>query len=297
MTVAAAIESGVGGGSEPGLGSASGRTAGKTSESAGTGAAPASSTTSSPQTAQSFRSNWQAQMAVFAHEADGEMVRRGVERETAGSGVALPGTTANTGAARTWAGSRAPSQIQTPVASPVLATAAPLQSAKAASADEADRANGAKAAPSAKAQKQAKPLATSFTPEAFTAVPVAAISQAEPKALPAAGSPVPDEPFNGATQSGSFLNSQAARGETGIDAATTVQPFSIAGAAIPQQLHDKTSVSYLNKNNFNKKHISGGVAVDITGWEQRRDGSPVENRRVGSRDWGIDSAICVRPKD
>jgi hypothetical protein len=285
MTVAAAIESGVGGGSGPGLGSASGRVAGKTSESAGTGAAPASSTTSTPQAAQSFRSNWQAQMAVFADEMDGEMggpsSGQGMAEgspDAAGEGAAAPGTpwtqsgsvlsmkttgtqksvsppagnavaavtVTNARTTRTWAGSRAPSLIQTPVAAPVLATAAPLQSAKAASADEA---NGAKVAPSAKAQKQPDPVATNLSseaPTAFTAGPIAAIVQPEAGTLPAVGSPVPADPFNGLMQIGSFFNSQVARGETGIAKATAVQPTAIAAAQEPQQLHDKISSSYSN---------------------------------------------------
>jgi hypothetical protein len=51
---------------------------------AGTGAAPANYSNSEPQAALTFRSNWQAQMAVLANQADGDLNGLSAEPETAG---------------------------------------------------------------------------------------------------------------------------------------------------------------------------------------------------------------------
>lgn len=79
MTVAATIEIGAGGRSEPGQGSASERVSGKTSASAGAGAFPATSASPNLPGTQGFRSSWQAQMAVLARERDRDMDGPGTE--------------------------------------------------------------------------------------------------------------------------------------------------------------------------------------------------------------------------
>src|SRR5580658_4648893 len=99
MTVAAAIETGAGGRSEPGHGPVPVRPAGRTPVTAGTGEAPASSRTSDAQAGQSFRSNWQAQMAVFGQDTEADLNGPSAERamteaapETARSADAARGT-------------------------------------------------------------------------------------------------------------------------------------------------------------------------------------------------------------
>ena len=206
MTVAAAIEIGTGGHSEPGQGSAPGRVAGVTALSALTVTPLGSSVTSIRPGPQSFRSNWQTQMAVLSHEMDGEMggpdaVTGAAEGATdaAGEGTAAPGTpwtrsgsalsiktsgmqkslspppvsrftaavtVGSAGMARSRIGGRDSSPVQASVVASVGTPAASGNSAKTANAGLGDRPDEAKAVPTAKPPKQMELAATSLSPEA-----------------------------------------------------------------------------------------------------------------------------------